>query len=79
MHKKGYKLKTASSIENLQFSSNLANIQAKSLKLEVVILTKFHKDCKKIVDFFTYTEIFDLYPFLCITLYIIHLPKFYDL
>ena len=45
----------------------------------VVILTKFHKDCKKIVDFFTYTEIFDLYPFLCITLYIIHLPKFYDL
>ena len=51
MHKKGHKLKTSPLIKNPQFSSSLANIQAKLLTLEVVILTKFHKDCKIIVDF----------------------------
>ena len=51
MHKKGYKLKTSPLIKNPQFSSNLADIQAKLPTHEVVILTKFHKDCKKIVDF----------------------------
>ena len=51
MHKKGHKLKTSPLIKNPQFSSNLADIQAKLPKHEVVILTKFHKDCKKIVDF----------------------------
>ena len=48
MHKKGHKLKTSPLTENPQFSSNLADIQATH---EVVILTKFHKDCKTIVDF----------------------------
>ena len=38
-------------MKNPQFSSSLADIQAKLLTHEVVILTKFHKDCKKIVDF----------------------------
>ena len=51
MHKKGHKLKTSPLIKNPQFSSNLADIQAKLPTHEVVILTKFHKDCKKIVDF----------------------------
>ena len=51
MHKKGHQLKTSPLIKNPQFSSNLADIQAKLPTHEVVILTKFHKDCKKIVDF----------------------------
>ena len=37
--------------KNPQFSSNLADIQAKLPTHEVVILTKFHKDCKNIFDF----------------------------
>ena len=52
MHKKRQKLKTSPLIKDPQFSSNLADIQAKLPIHEVVILTKFHKDCKKIVDFF---------------------------
>ena len=52
MHKKGHKLKTSPLIKNPQFSSNLANIQTKLPTHEVlIILTKFHKDWKKIVDF----------------------------
>ena len=51
MHKKGHKLKTSPLIEKTKFSSNLAVIQAKLPTHEVVILTKFHKDCKKVVDF----------------------------
>ena len=51
MHKKGHKLKTSPLIKNLPFSSNLADIQAKLPTREVIILTKFHKNCKKIVDF----------------------------
>ena len=70
MHKKGLKLKTSPLIKNLQFSSNLADIQAKLPINEVVILTKFHKDCKNNCWFFTYTEIFGVYPFLCITYYV---------
>ena len=62
MHKKGLKLKTSPLIKNLQFSSNLADIQAKLPTHEVIILTKFHKDCKKIVDFFTFTENFGFLP-----------------
>ena len=69
MHKKGHKLKTSPLIKNPQFSSNLADIQAKLPTHEVVILTKFHKDCKKIVDFLL-TEILGLCPFLCIILYV---------
>ena len=52
MHKKGHKLKTSPLIKNPQFPSNLADIQAKLPTHEVVILTKFRKDCKKIVDFY---------------------------
>ena len=51
MHKKGHKLKTSPLIKNPQFFSNLADIQAKLLTNEAIILTKFHKECKKIVDF----------------------------
>ena len=51
MNKKGHKLKTPPLIKNPQFSSNLADILEKLPTHEVVILTKFHKDCKKIVDF----------------------------
>ena len=51
MHKKGHKLKTSPLIKNPQFPSNLADIQAKLPTHEVVILIKFHKDCKKIIDF----------------------------
>ena len=51
MHEKGHKLKNSPSVKNLQFSSSLANIQAKSPTHEAIILTKFHKECKKIVNF----------------------------
>ena len=51
MHKKGHKLKTSPLVKNPQFSSNLADIQAKLPTHEAIILTKFHKECKKIVDF----------------------------
>ena len=51
MHKKRHKLKTSPLIKDPQFSSNFADIQAKLPTHEVVILTKFHKDCKRIVDF----------------------------
>ena len=54
MHKKEHKLKTSPLIKkNPQFSFNLADIQAKLPTHEVVTLTKFHKDCKKIIDFST--------------------------
>ena len=70
MHKKGHKLKTSPLIKNPQFSSNLADIQAKLPTHEVVILTKFHKDCKKIVDFlltqkFLVCALFYASPFRC--------------
>ena len=51
MYKKGHKLKTSPLVKNPQFSPNLANIQAKLPTHEAIILTKFHKECKKIVDF----------------------------
>ena len=51
MLKRGHNLKTSSSIKNPQFSSNLADIQAKLPTHEAIILTKFLKECKKIVDF----------------------------
>ena len=51
MHEKGHKLKTLPLIKNLQFSSNLADIQPKLPTHEVDILTLFHKDCKKNFDF----------------------------
>ena len=68
MNKKGHKLKSSPLIKNLQFLSNLADIQAKLLTHEVVVLTKFHKDCKKIVDFlltqkFLVCALFDASPF----------------
>ena len=62
MHKKGHKLKTSSLVKNPQFSSNLADIQAKLPTHKAIILTKFHKECKKIVDF-SFKEIFWLVPF----------------
>ena len=51
MHKKGHKLKTLSLVKNPQFSFNLADIQANLPSHEVDTLTKFHKDCKKFIDF----------------------------
>ena len=51
MHEKGHKLNTSPFLKDPQFSSNLANTQAKLLTHEVVVVTKFLKDCKKIVDF----------------------------
>ena len=51
MHKKGHKLKTSPLVKNPQFSSNLADIQAKLPTHQAIILNKFHKECKKIVDF----------------------------
>ena len=51
MLKRGHKLKTSPLIKDPQFSSNLADIQAKLPTHVLVILTKFHKDCKKIIDF----------------------------
>ena len=71
MHKKGHKLKTPPLVKNTQFSSNSADIQGKLPTHEAIILTKFHKDEKKSLIFFTYTEIFVLCPFLCITLYVL--------
>ena len=50
MHKKGHKLKTSPLIKIPQFLSNLADIQAKLPTHGEIILTKFCKDCKKIVD-----------------------------
>ena len=43
-------LKTSPLAKNLPFSSNSAHIQAKLPTHEVVNPTKFHKDCKKIID-----------------------------
>ena len=63
MHKKGHKLKTSPLVKNPQFSSNLADIQAKLPTHEAIILTKFHKECKKIVDFLPRQTIL-LVPFL---------------
>ena len=51
MHKKGHKLKTSPLVKNPQFSSNLADTYAKLPTHEAIILTKFHKECIKIVDF----------------------------
>ena len=51
MHKKGHKRKTSPLIKNPQFSFNLVDIQAILPTHKVVVLTKFHKDCKKIVAF----------------------------
>ena len=51
IHKKGHKLKTSPLIKDPQFSSILADIKAKLPTHKVVILTKFHEDCKNIVDF----------------------------
>ena len=51
MHKKGHKLKTSPLVKNPQFSPDLVNIQAKLLTHEAIILIKFHKECKGIVDF----------------------------
>ena len=47
---------------NQKFSSNMADIQAKLPTHEVVILTMFHKDGKKIVDFLL-TQNFWFVPF----------------
>ena len=47
MHKKGHKLKNSPLVKNPQFSSNLADIQAKLPTHEAIILTKFHKEWKK--------------------------------
>ena len=63
MHKKGHKLKTSPLIKNSQFSSNLAGIQVKLPTHEAIIVTKFHKECKKIVDFLPRQTIL-LVPFL---------------
>ena len=52
MQKKFDWLKISPLAENLQFLSNQADIQAILLTHELVILTKFHKDWQKIVDFF---------------------------
>ena len=38
-------------VKNQQFLSNQADIQAVLPTLELVVLTKFHKDWQKIVDF----------------------------
>ena len=51
MHNKRLKLKNSPLIKNPQFSSDLADIQAKLPTLELVILPKFHKDSKKLLIF----------------------------
>ena len=51
MHKKGHKHKTSPLVKNPKFSSNYADTQAKLFTHEAIILTKFRKECKKIVDF----------------------------
>ena len=48
--KKLDRLKILPLVKNPQFSFNLGHNQAKLPTHEVVILTKFHKDCKKIID-----------------------------
>ena len=51
MHEKRHKLKTLPLVKNPHFSFNLADIQEKLLTHDVVTMTQFHKDCKKIIDF----------------------------
>ena len=51
MHRKEHKLIISPLVKNQQFLSDLADIQAKLFTCEAIILTKFHKECKKIVDF----------------------------
>ena len=63
MHKKGHKLKTSPLVKNTQFLSNLADIQAKLPTHEAIILTKFHKECKKIVDFLLRQKVFACAPY----------------
>ena len=55
-HKKGLKLKTSPLIKNQKFPSNLADIQAKLPTHEVVILIKFHKDCKELLIFYLHKK-----------------------
>ena len=52
MHKKEHKLKTSTLVKNPQFSTNLADNQAKLPTHEAIILTKFHKECKKLLIFY---------------------------
>ena len=51
MQKKLDWLKFSPLVKNPQFLSNQADIQAIEPTHGLVILTKFHKDCQKIVDF----------------------------
>ena len=60
MHKKGHKLKASPLLKNPQFSSNLADIEAKLPTHDAVILIKFHKDCN---FFFNLSKNFWLVPF----------------
>ena len=62
MHEKGQKLKTSPLVKNPQFSSNLADIQAKLPTHGAIILTKFHKECKKLLISYL-DENFWLVPF----------------
>ena len=79
MHKKGHKLKTSPLLKNPQFSSNLADIQAKLPTKKTIILTKFHKECKKIVEFSLRQRFLACALFLCITPYVMRIAMaFFD-
>ena len=57
--KKVHKLKNWPLIKNRQFYSNQANILATKSAHEMIILTKFHKDRTKIVDFLLIAKFWD--------------------
>ena len=66
--KKVDKTKTWLLIKNPQFCSNQANILATNSAHEMIILTKFHKDRTKIVDFLLIAKFWACLLFL-LTLY----------
>ena len=68
MQKKMDWLKISLLVKNLQFSFDPAEISAILSTHELVILTKFHKDWPKIVDFLVIAK-FCVVNFFCISLY----------
>ena len=79
MQKKLDWLKISPVVQNLQFLSDQAEIQAILPTHELFILTKFHKDWQKIVDFlliakFCASPIF-FAPVSIFTLKTIHIPS----
>ena len=69
MQKKLYWLKISPVVKNLQFLFDQAEIQAILPTHVLLILTKFHKNWQKIVDFLAIVKFCASPVFFCISLY----------